>query len=377
MIIKRFDDNHGICIHLLKSLINFYSLGYKNYLNSEIVLFFSKNYYFRFFFEWFFSLREMIRVDFSLNSIRLSLLGIRFGINFDKAESVRKDYYYIDDYIQFHIDSGTIRINDEETSVVDDNGEKPLVSKEYFVSKYLKVYNSDFLNHKFDLTVEINLFKTYPMKINFGQSLFYSDEWLGCHIDINLRNDFPNIDLYLCGCKRELSFTARKMEEVSREFSFDESYPYQIDEHGFLFQKLNLQTLKQINPDDIMIVATTIPGGMGFAKTARFFVIEDNEIKQYFIELLNNKIVDEVQTIFPPITKFYPRKKALGEDFFEKWRRLGMGVGNRLIVRKELFEEVKKELLGEENRNTLPYIYTHWCQVAHQTLQNVLTEKEK
>lgn len=377
MIIKRFDDNHGIYIHLLKSLINFYSLGYKNYLNSEIVLFFSKNYYFRFFFEWFFSLRELFRLDFSLNSIRLSLLGIRFGINFEKAESVRKDYYYIDDYIQFHIDSGTIRINDEETSVVDDNGEKPLVSKEYFVSKYLKVYNSDFLNHKFDLIVEINLFKTYPMKINFGQSLFYSDEWLGCHIDINLRNDFPNIDLYLCGCKRELSFTARKMVEDHREFSFEESYPEQIDEHGFLFQKLNLQTLKQINPNDIMFVAATVPGGMGFAKTARFFVVEDNEIKQYFIELLNNEIVEEVQTIFSPITKIYPWTGGLDEEFFEKWRRIGMGVGNKLIVRKEFYDEVKKELLGEENRNTLPYIYTHWCQVAHQTLLNVLTEKEK
>lgn len=377
MIIKRFDDNHGICIHLLKSLINFYSLGYKNYLNSEIVLFFSKNYYFRFFFEWFFSLRELFRLDSSLNSIRLSLLGIRFGINFEKAESVRKDYYYIDDYIQFHIDSGTIRINDEETSVVDDNGEKPLVSKEYFVSKYLKVYNSDFLNHKFDLIVEINLFKTYPMKINFGQSLFYSDEWLGCHIDINLRNDFPNIDLYLCGCKRELSFTARKMVEDPREFSFEESYPEQIDEHGFLFQKLNLQTLKQINPNDIMFVAATVPGGMGFAKTARFFVVEDNEIKQYFIELLNNEIVEEVQTIFSPITKIYPWTGGLYEEFFEKWRRIGMGVGNKLIVRKEFYDEVKKELLGEENRNTLPYIYTHWCQVAHQTLLNVLTEKEK
>ena len=377
MIIKRFDDNHGICIHLLKSLINFYSLGYKNYLNSEMVLFFSKNYYFRFFFEWFFSLRELFRLDFSLNSIRLSLLGIRFGINFEKAESVRKDYYYIDDYIQFHIDSGTIRINDEETSAVDDNREKPLVSKEYFVSKYLKVYNSDFLNHKFDLIVEINLFKTYPMKINFGQSLFYSDEWLGCHIDINLRNDFPNIDLYLCGCKRELSFTARKMVEDPREFSFEESYPEQIDEHGFLFQKLNLQTLKQINPNDVMFVAATVPGGMGFAKTARFFVVEDNEIKQYFIELLNNKIVDEVQTIFSPITKIYPWTGGLDEEFFEKWRRIGMGVGNKLIVRKEFYDEVKKELLGEETRNTLPYIYTHWCQVAHQILQNVLTEKEK
>lgn len=376
MIIKRFDDNHGICIHLLKSLINFYSLGYKNYLNSEIVLFFSKNYYFRFFFEWFFSLRELFRLDFSLNSIRLSLLGIRFGINFEKAESVRKDYY-IDDYIQFHIDSGTIRINDEETSVVDDNGEKPLVSKEYFVSKYLKVYNSDFLNHKFDLTVEINLFKTYPMKINFGQSLFYSDEWLGCHIEIKFWEILPNIDLYLCAYKRELSFTARKMVEDPREFSFEESYPEQIDEHGFLFQKLNLQTLKQINPNDVMFVAATVPGGMGFAKTARFFVVEDNEIKQYFIELLNNEIVEEVQTIFSPITKIYPWTGGLDEEFFEKWRRIGMGFGNKLIVRKEFYDEVKKELLGEETRNTLPYIYTHWCQVAHQILQNVLTEKEK
>lgn len=377
MIIKRFDDNHGIGIHLLKSLINFYSLGYKNYLNSEVILFISKNYYVHFLFQWSFSLRELFSFDFCLHHFRLGLLGIKIGIDYDKVTTVCKDYYYIDDYIQFYIDSGTIKINDEETSEVEDDREKPFVSKEYFISKYLKVYNSDFLNHKFDLTVEINLFKTYPVEINFSRAIFYFDEWLGCRIEIKFWDILPNIDLYLCGCKRELSFTARKIEEVSREFSFDESYPYQIDEHGFLFQKLNLQTLKQINPDDIMIVATTIPGGMGFAKTARFFVIEDNEIKQYFIELLNNKIVDEVQTIFPPITKFYPRKKALGEDFFEKWRRLGMGVGNRLIVRKELFEEVKKELLGEENRNTLPYIYTHWCQVAPQTLQNVLTEKEK
>lgn len=244
-------------------------------------------------------------------------------------------------------------LNDEETSAVDDNREKPLVSKEYFVSKYLKVYNSDFLNHKFDLIVEINLFKTYPMKINFGQSLFYSDEWLGCHIDINLRNDFPNIDLYLCGCKRELSFTARKMVEDPREFSFEESYPEQIDEHGFLFQKLNLQTLKQINPNDVMFVAATVPGGMGFAKTARFFVVEDNEIKQYFIELLNNEIVEEVQTIFSPITKIYPWTGGLDEEFFEKWRRIGMGVGNKLIVRKEFYDEVKKELLGEERQVAL------------------------
>lgn len=167
------------------------------------------------------------------------------------------------------------------------------------------------------------------------------------------------------------------MVEDPREFSFEESYPEQIDEHGFLFQKLNLQTLKQINPNDIMFVAATVPGGMGFAKTARFFVVEDNEIKQYFIELLNNEIVEEVQTIFSPITKIYPWTGGLDEEFFEKWRRIGMGVGNKLIVRKEFYDEVKKELLGEENRNTLPYIYTHWCQVAHQTLLNVLTEKEK
>ena len=42
------------------------------------------------------------------------------------------------------------------------------------------------------------------------------------------------------------------MVEDPREFSFEESYPEQIDEHGFLFQKLNLQTLKQITPNNVM-----------------------------------------------------------------------------------------------------------------------------
>lgn len=74
------------------------------------------------------------------------MLGIRFGINFDKAASVRKDYYFVDDYIQFHIDSGTIKIDDDETSDVgDDDEQNSIISKEYFISKYLKVYNNDFL----------------------------------------------------------------------------------------------------------------------------------------------------------------------------------------------------------------------------------------
>lgn len=65
-------------------------------------------------------------------------------------------------------------------------------------------------------------------------------------------------------------FYSKKMVEDPREFSFEESYPEQIDEHGFLFQKLNLQTLKQINPNDVMFVAATVPGGMGFAKQPVF-----------------------------------------------------------------------------------------------------------
>lgn len=50
---------------------------------------------------------------------------------------------------------------------------------------------------------------------------------------------------------------------------------------------------------------------------------------------------------------FYPWTGGLDEEFFEKWRRIGMGVGNKLIVRKEFYDEVKKELLGEERQVAL------------------------
>ncbi len=380
MRITRFSDNNGVRIHLFRKIINLYFVRHKNYLDGEVIFFISKNYYVHLLFEWFPSVRELFQFDLTLNRFRLSLFGIKFSINFDKVDSVSKNYYAEDDYIQFYIDSGAIKIKDDEKQEVDDGDDKkqnPVILKEYFVSKYLRIYNEDSLNHKFDLTLELNLFKTYPLKVNLGQSFFGDREWLGCHIDINFRKFPPNILFQFWLLKQELAFSANKKVEFSYKFSFEESYPDQINEHGFLFQKLNLQTLKQINPNDVMFVAATVPGGMGFAKTARFFVVEDNEIKQYFIELLNNEIVEEVQTIFSPITKIYPWTGGLDEEFFEKWRRIRMGVGNKLIIRKEFYDGVKKELLGEETRKTIPYIYTHWCQVAHQTLQNVLTEREK
>lgn len=380
MRITRFSDNNGVRIHLFRKIINLYFVRHKNYLDGEVIFFISKNYYVHLLFEWFPSVRELFQFDLTLNRFRLSLFGIKFSINFDKVDSVSKNYYAEDNYIQFYIDSGAIKIKDDEKQEVDDGDDKkqnPVILKEYFVSKYLRIYNEDSLNHKFDLTLELNLFKTYPLKVNLGQSFFGDREWLGCHIDINFRKFPPNILFQFWLLKQELAFSANKKVEFLYKFSFEESYPDQINEHGFLFQKLNLQTLKQINPNDVMFVAATVPGGMGFAKTARFFVVEDNEIKQYFIELLNNEIVEEVQTIFSPITKIYPWTGGLDEEFFEKWRRIRMGVGNKLIIRKEFYDGVKKELLGEETRKTIPYIYTHWCQVAHQTLQNVLTEREK
>lgn len=61
-----------------------------------------------------------------------------------------------------------------------------------------------------------------------------------------------------------------------------------------------------------------------------FFVVEDNEIKQYFIELLNNEIVEEVQTIFSPITKIYPWTGGLDEEFFENGDASEWALGTNL-----------------------------------------------
>lgn len=380
MIITRFSENKGVRIHLFRKIINLYFVRYKNYLNSEVIFFISKNYYVHLLFEWFPSVRELFQFDLTLNRFRLSLFGIKFGINFDKVDSVSRNYYAEDDYIQFHIDSGAIKIEDDKKQDVDDEDDKkpkPVILKEYFVSKYLKIYNEDSLNHKFDLTLELNLFKTYPLKVNLGQSFFGDREWLGCHIDVNFRKFPPNILFQFWLLKRELAFSANKKIERSHKFSFEESYPDQIDEHGFLFQKLNLQSMRQINPDDVMIVATTDIGGMGFSRTSRLFVLENNKIKLYFIEISSNKVVDEAKMIFPPIANMYPETYGFSKEYYDGWRNIGMGAGNKLTVRRELFEDIKRELVGDESRNSRVYIYKQWCRVANQTLQNILKRKGK
>jgi|GEM_PF-1387326 len=380
MIITRFSDNDGVRIHLFRKIINLYFVRHKNYLDGEVIFFISKNYYVHLLFEWFPSVRELFQFDLTLNRFRLSLFGIKLGINFDKVDSVSKNYYAEDDYIQFHIDSGAIKIKDDEKQDVDDEDnkkQKPIILKEYFVSKYLKIHNEDSLNHKFDLIVELNLFKTYPLKVNLGQPFFDDREWLGCHIDINFRKFPPNILFQFWLLKRELAFSANKKVEPSYKFSFEESYPDQINEHGFLFQKLDLQSMKQINPDDVMIVATTSMGGMGFSGTSRLFVLENNEIKLYFIEISSNKVVDEAKRIFPPIANMYPETYGFSKDYYDGWRNIGMGAGNKLTVRRELFEDVKRELVGNETQNSRVYIYKHWCLVANQTLRNILKRKGK
>lgn len=366
--------------HFLGKIINFYFSKDKRYLDSEIILFISKNYYVHLLFEWFPSVRELFQFDLTLNRFRLSLFGIKFGINFDRVDYVSRNYYAEDDYIQFYIDSGAIKIEDDKKQDVDDEDDKkqkPVILKEYFVSKYLKIYNADSLNHKFDLTVELNLFKTYPLKVHLGQPFLDDREWLGCHIDINFRKFPPNILFQFWLLKCELAFLANKKIERSHKFSFEESYPNQIDEHGFLFQKLNLQSMRQINPDDVMIVATTDIGGMGFSRTSRLFVLENNEIKLYFIEISSNKVVDEAKMIFPPIANMYPETNGFSKEYYDGWRNIGMGMGNKLTVRRELFEDVKRELVGNESQNSRVYIYKHWCLVANQTLQNILKGKEK
>lgn len=144
MIITRFSDNDGVRIHLFRKIINLYFVRHKNYLDGEVIFFISKNYYVHLLFEWFPSVRELFQFDLTLNRFRLSLFGIKLGINFDKVDSVSKNYYAEDDYIQFLIDSGAIKIEDDKKQDVDDDKkQKPVILKEYFVSKYLKIYNED------------------------------------------------------------------------------------------------------------------------------------------------------------------------------------------------------------------------------------------
>ena len=273
-------DNESIRLHLIKKVINLYFCREKKCLNVEIIAFLAKNYYIQLFFEYFPSIREFFQLDLQHNRLSLCFLGIKLGIGFHKVISVNKDSYADNSYIKFYVDSGAVKIrNDEQQDEI-------------------------LLKPKIDWITEFNLCKTYFLKISFRQSSYDEREWLGVHIDINFRKKLPNILLKLCVMGYELAFFANKKAEKPYVFS----YPKQINELGFTFKKLNLSSIKKINPNNIMIIGMTSMGGMGYAGTARLFVLDNREIKLYFVELSDSKMFEAVKNIFPPIMYIYPKK---------------------------------------------------------------------
>ena len=341
-------DNESIRLHLFKKVINLYFCRDKKCLNAEIIIFLAKNYYIQCFFEYFPSIREFFQFDLQPNRLSLCFLGIKLGVGFHKVIFVNENYCVVDDYIQFHIDSGAVEI------INDDPQDEVLSTPE------------------FDWITEFNLCKIYSLKIIFKQTDLDEREWLGFHLNINFRKKLPNILLKLCVMGYELAFFANKKAEKPYIFS----YPKQINELGHTFKKLNLLSAKQINPNNIMIVGITSMGGMGYAGTARLFVLDNREIKLYFAELSDNKIVDGVKTIFPPIEYIYPRKIGLTKKYNKGWRKIGMGAGNLLMVRTELFYDIQKELKGNRTCKNPTYFYKNWCKAAYLTLQKNFTRKE-
>ena len=341
-------DNESIRLHLFKKVINLYFCREKKCLNVEIIVFLAKNYYIQCFFEWFPSIREFFQLDLQHNRLSLCFLGIKLGIGFHKVISVNENYCVVDDYIQFHIDSGAVEI-------INDDPQDEVLSKP-----------------KIDWITEFNLFKAYFLKISFRQSALDEREWLGIHIDVNFRKTLPNILLKLCVMGYELAFFANKKAEKPHIFS----YPEQINELGYTFKKLNLLSIKQINPNNIMIVGITSMGGMGYAGTARLFVLDNREIKLYFVELSDSKMFEAVKNIFPPIMYIYPKKTRISKTYHEEWRKIGMGAGNLLMVRTELFYDIQKELKGNRTRKNPTYFYKNWCKAAYLTLQKNFIRKD-
>ena len=340
-------DNESIRLQLFKKVINLYFFRDKKCLNAEIIAFLTKNYYIHLFFEYFPSIREFFQLDLQYNRLSLCFWGIKLGIGFHKVISVNKDFYADNSYIKFYVDSGAVKIrNDEQRDEI-------------------------LLKPKIDWVTEFNLFKAYFLKISIRQSALDEREWLGTHIDVNFRKTLPNILLKLCVMGYELAFFANKKAEKPHIFS----YPKQINELGYTFKKLNLLSIKQINPNNIMIVGITSMGGMGYAGTARLFVLDNREIKLYFVELSDSKIVDGVKTIFPPIENIYPRKIGFTKKYNKGWRKIGMGAGNLLMVRKELFSDIKKELNRDSTHKSPTHIYKNWCKAAYLTLQKKLHKK--
>lgn len=129
--------------------------------------------------------------------------------------------------------------------------------------------------------------------------------------------------------------------------------------HNFMFNKLKSKTFNKMNIDNVAFVACASGGAMGWGGACQFFTKESNDIGKYMI---TSECISSEREI---------------DDFFktmqsEAWKSYNLGMGNRLYIKSEYFEQFTAEV-DKLNLHRVGEVYQAWCRIAY----NILVESRR
>lgn len=136
--------------------------------------------------------------------------------------------------------------------------------------------------------------------------------------------------------------------------------------HEIHFKELSTNTIKKLNYDEIMFLALAEPGAMGYSNSIFLLAKHKKDIGAYFIDLSVSNMYEKIKSIFPILDEFYLHIHLKDDlKILHDWVLINMGVGNKLFVRRELFDEFKIRV----TTLAVPYVYKMWSKTAYNILK--------
>lgn len=214
----------GIHINLLKRIINIYA-RYQRYFPKETYLAIhlpaTKSRYIQIKLGCWLYWRRWFQFGISYDEgIVLNFLGLYFAFRFPRKEITTKGSFTAltdlgDDFINFEQRSGSIIIKDNDVEEIFGSLEeryKPDVYKDFYISKYLKIYTEDLLNKDAERVLEVALPNLYYLAAGYSQN----GDFLGFNMDFIGSSFF---DISILSRKITLSFGKNKLSRQSNLFS--------------------------------------------------------------------------------------------------------------------------------------------------------------
>ena len=207
-----YHKEQGIHIHLFKGLFNIYAekerlFPKEMYAVVQIPVF--QSHYMKAKFGCWLLWKNWFQLGFSFFNcgVSIKMLGLYFSFQFNRKEKLSKaDFNALisigDDYVKFDAGSGSLVIvEDKDPPMIPNTKYRPAIYKDFYISKYLKIYTEWLLNEDMERILEVALPNLYYLSIAYSKS----GDILG--FGVNLANSsFCDISIL----SREITFSCGK-----------------------------------------------------------------------------------------------------------------------------------------------------------------------